>query len=91
MTQYILHLEGRQLYSQEPDGKWKFRAYLDDDDVWNRVADAIPVDGNYKSFDKQPIPLEEALKDCHPEMPPPIAAHMGRHIGSFLRGLRRKK
>lgn len=36
-----------------------------------------------------PVPLKEALEGCHPDMPPPIAEHMGRHIGSFLRGLRR--
>lgn len=38
-----------------------------------------------------PVPLDEALKDCHPETPPPIAEHMGRHIGSFLRGIRRSR
>lgn len=38
-----------------------------------------------------PVPLEEALRECHPEMPPPIMAHMSRHIGSFLRGMRRGK
>ena len=37
-----------------------------------------------------PAPLEEALRDSHPETPPPIAAEMGRHIGQFLRGMRRK-
>jgi hypothetical protein len=39
--------------------------------------------------EKWPVPLEETLRDCHPETPPPIAGQMGRHIGSFLRGLRR--
>lgn len=38
-----------------------------------------------------PVPLDEALKDCHPATPPPIAEHMGRHIGSFLRGIRRSR
>jgi hypothetical protein len=33
--------------------------------------------------------LEEAIRECHPDMPPPIMAHMSRHMGSFLRGLRR--
>ncbi len=36
-----------------------------------------------------PVPTEEAILECHPDMPPPIMAHMTRHIGSFLRGLRR--
>ena len=39
--------------------------------------------------EKWPVPAEEAIKECHPEMPPPIMAHMGRHIGHFLRGIRR--
>ena len=43
------------------------------------------------SQEKWPAPLEEALLDSHPETPPPIAANMGRYIGSFLRGLRRDK
>jgi D-proline reductase (dithiol) PrdB len=41
--------------------------------------------------EKWPVPVEEALQNCHPDMPPPIMAHMGSHIGSFLRGLRRGK
>ncbi len=41
------------------------------------------------SEEKWPAPLEEAMRDCHPETRPPIGAHMGRYIGSFLRGLRR--
>ncbi|MGD2078741.1 MAG: hypothetical protein PVH18_10180 [Chloroflexota bacterium] len=36
-----------------------------------------------------PEPLEKALEDCHPEQPPPIMGQMGRHIGSFLRAMRR--
>jgi hypothetical protein len=36
-----------------------------------------------------PEPLEAGRRASHPETPPPIAAHMGRHIGDFLRGLRR--
>jgi D-proline reductase (dithiol) PrdB len=39
--------------------------------------------------EKWPEPLEKALHDSHPEQAPPIMAHMGRHIGSFLRGMRR--
>jgi len=54
------------------------------------VLEEATVPGTIVHFQERwPIPLEEALKDCHPEMPPPIAAHMGRHIGSFIRGLRR--
>jgi D-proline reductase (dithiol) PrdB len=41
------------------------------------------------SPEKWPTTLEEALHASHPETPPPIAADMGRYIGSFLRGLRR--
>jgi hypothetical protein len=36
-----------------------------------------------------PIPLEEAMRQSHPETPPPITGQMGRYIGQFLRGLRR--
>jgi D-proline reductase (dithiol) PrdB len=43
------------------------------------------------SQEKWPAPFEEALRDSHPETPPPIAADMGRYIGKFLRGLRRGK
>jgi D-proline reductase (dithiol) PrdB len=39
--------------------------------------------------EKWPEPLEKALHDSHPEQPPPIMGQMGRHIGSFLRGMRR--
>ena len=39
--------------------------------------------------EKWPEPLKKALHDSHPEQAPPIMAHMGRHIGSFLRGMRR--
>ena len=38
-----------------------------------------------------PTSLEEAMHAAHPETPPPIGAQMGRHIGSFLRGLRRNR
>lgn len=41
------------------------------------------------SDEKWPTSLEVALQASRPETPPPIAAEMGRHIGSFLRGLRR--
>ena len=34
---------------------------------------------------------EEALHASHPEARSPIGAEMGRHIGSFLRGLRRRR
>lgn len=41
--------------------------------------------------ERWPAPVDEACRDAHPETPPPIAAEMGRHIGSLLRGLRRGK
>jgi len=41
------------------------------------------------SPEKWPASVEEALHDSHPEKPPPIMAEMGRHIGQFLRSLRR--
>ena len=41
--------------------------------------------------EKWPASHEDALRCSHPETPPPIAADMGRYIGSFLRGLRRGK
>ena len=37
-----------------------------------------------------PEPLEAGRRASHPETPPPIAAQMGRHIGHFLMGLRRR-
>ncbi len=56
------------------------------------VLEETEAPGTIVHFQEQwPVPLEEALRDCHPETPPPIAEHMGRHIGSFLRGLRRNK
>ena len=39
--------------------------------------------------EKWPEPLAKALHDSHPEQAPPIMGQMGRHIGSFLRGMRR--
>jgi hypothetical protein len=36
-----------------------------------------------------PTSHEDALRASHPDARPPIGAEMGRHIGSFLRGLRR--
>lgn len=33
---------------------------------------------------------EEAYRTAHPDTPSPITADMGRHIGEFLRGLRRR-
>jgi hypothetical protein len=42
------------------------------------------------SSEKWPTSLEEALHVSHPAAPPPIAADMGRYIGKFLRGLRRR-
>jgi hypothetical protein len=41
------------------------------------------------SAEEWPEPLEAALQASHPETPPPVAGEMGRHIGKFLRGLRR--
>lgn len=32
---------------------------------------------------------EEAMHAAHPEVPPPIMGQMGRHMGAFLRNLRR--
>lgn len=54
------------------------------------VLEQAPVPGTIVHFQERwPAPLEEAMHDCHPETPPPIASEMGRHIGGFLRGLRR--
>jgi D-proline reductase (dithiol) PrdB len=38
-----------------------------------------------------PASFEEAMHDSHADPPPPIGAEMGRHIGKFLRGLRRNR
>jgi D-proline reductase (dithiol) PrdB len=39
--------------------------------------------------EKWPESMDKALHDSHPPQPPPIMGQMGRHIGSFLRGMRR--
>jgi hypothetical protein len=39
--------------------------------------------------ERWPEPVEQALHRSHPPQPPPIMGQMGRHIGQFLRGLRR--
>lgn len=41
------------------------------------------------SPEKWPTSVEEALSASHPETPPPIMSEMGRHIGQFLRAMRR--
>jgi hypothetical protein len=41
------------------------------------------------SAETWPTTLEEALRVSHPSQPPPIMDQMGRHIGDFLRGIRR--
>jgi hypothetical protein len=38
-----------------------------------------------------PTSFEEACRISRPDAAPPIAAEMGRYIGSFLRGMRRGK
>lgn len=43
------------------------------------------------SAERWPASFEEACHVSHPETAPPIAADMGRYIGSFLRGIRRGK
>ncbi len=46
--------------------------------------------GEVRHFQERwPASQEEGLRASHPETPPPITGQMGRHIGSFLRGLRR--
>ena len=52
------------------------------------VLDSAEAPGTIVHFqEKWPEPLEKALHDCHPDLPPPIMDQMGRHIGSFLRGV----
>ncbi len=41
------------------------------------------------SEERWPGSEEEAAHAAHPETPPPIMGEMGRHIGNFLRNLRR--
>jgi hypothetical protein len=41
------------------------------------------------SPEEWPTSVEEALHDSHPETPLPIMAERWRHIGQFLRGMRR--
>jgi hypothetical protein len=49
-----------------------------------------PVPGVIVHFQEPwPESLEAGRRASHPDTPPPISAEMGRHIGNFLRGLRR--
>lgn len=41
------------------------------------------------SQEQWPATFEEGCSVSHPETPPPISAEMGKHIGEFIRGLRR--
>jgi hypothetical protein len=43
------------------------------------------------SQEEWPDSFEEACRISHPETPPPLSEVMGKHIGTFLRGLRRGK
>jgi hypothetical protein len=55
-----------------------------------QVLETAPAPGTIVHFPEEwPEPLEAALHASHPETPPPVTAEMGRHIGKFLRGLRR--
>lgn len=54
------------------------------------VLERAQVPGTiHHSQERYPATHEAALRASHPETPPPITTEMGRHIGKFLRGLRR--
>jgi hypothetical protein len=54
------------------------------------VLETAESPGTIVHFQEEwPEPLEKALHDSHPEQAPPIMGQMGRHIGSFLRAMRR--
>lgn len=54
------------------------------------VLETAEAPGSIVHFqEKWPEPMDKALHDCHPAQPPPIMGQMGRHIGSFLRAMRR--
>ena len=56
------------------------------------VLESAPAPGTIVHSEEQwPASFEEACLVSHPETPPPMAADMGRYIGSFLRGMRRGK
>jgi hypothetical protein len=55
------------------------------------VLESATVPGTIVHFpERWPEPVEQALHRSHPPQPPPIMGQMGRHIGRFLRGLRRE-
>jgi D-proline reductase (dithiol) PrdB len=55
------------------------------------LASAAEPETIIHSVEVWPTSFEEAQHVAHAETPPPIAAEMGRHIFSFMRGLRRGK
>lgn len=55
------------------------------------LLQTAPGPGTIEHFQEPwPEPLELARRRSEPEAPPPIAAEMGRHIGKFLMGMRRR-
>ena len=56
------------------------------------VLEGAPEAGTIVHSEEQwPGSFEEACEISHPTTPPPIGAEMGRYIGSFLRGIRRRR
>jgi hypothetical protein len=55
------------------------------------LANADAPETIVHSEERWPGTEEQAQQVSHPEIPPPIAGEIGRHIGDFLRGLRRGK
>ncbi len=68
------------------DRAMQMRVILKALDVLEKAAQP----GTIECF-QEPWPerLEQARRCSEPDVPPPIAAQMGRHIGKFLTGMRR--
>ncbi len=55
------------------------------------VLEKAPQPGTIECFQEPwPESLEHGRRCSEPDVPPPIAAQMGRHIGRFLMGMRRR-
>ena len=53
------------------------------------LAEAQDAGAIVHSQERWPASPDEGMRLSRPAIPPPIGAEMGRHVGSFLRGLRR--
>ena len=68
------------------DGAMQKRVIIQALDILERTAEPGTIAHFQESW---PAPPEQARRCSEPEVPPPIAAQMGRYIGRFLMGMRR--